>query len=228
MNPQELQELLAELTQAVTQVMQSGEDLSDEFQSQLAQTLNLLVERIDQAQQPQEQNAPPTSPNPVPPTQLGGAPSYDARLLWILAGRDADAFASYLRTFPTPATANLLSNPDSLNSTISQLSRSMPQGEHETLEQAGIPHSPLQSSNIWGAKFDSKTGKMQVRFQSGSEYEYDGVPENIYNAFIHGQASAKTKGENQHGRWWPGKNPSTGAAFHQYIRESGFNYRKTR
>jgi len=47
---QELEQLLKELLQGIQQVIQSGEELSDEFQSQLAKTLGILVERIDQLQ----------------------------------------------------------------------------------------------------------------------------------------------------------------------------------
>lgn len=225
MNPEELEELLADLVQAVTQVMQSGESLSDEFQGLLAQTLNNLVTRIDESrtQQPdvsREQNG------GVPPGPLGATPSNDAQLLWILAGQQPQAFISYLRTFPTPATSQLLGNPQQLNATIVQLERMMPQGQQPSIH--GIQHADLNSSNVWGAAYDPRSGKMKVRFQGGSEYEYDGVPENIFKAFIKGNASAKTKGRNQYGEWWVGKNPSLGAALNQYIKAGGFNYRKTR
>lgn len=50
MNVQQLQEMLRQLVQAVQNVIDSGEQLSDEFQGALAQTLQLLVNRIDQAQ----------------------------------------------------------------------------------------------------------------------------------------------------------------------------------
>jgi len=47
---QELEQLLRELMQGIQAVLQSGEMLSDQFQGQLAQTLELLVNRIDQLQ----------------------------------------------------------------------------------------------------------------------------------------------------------------------------------
>jgi len=219
MNPEELESLLKELVQAITQVMQSGETLSDEFQGILAQTLNNLVTKIDEAksnQQPSMANTGALEPSISP----------DAQLLWILAGQQPQAFISYLRTFPTPATQALLNNPDQLNSTISQLNQMMPQGQPISVH--GIPHADLNSSNIWGANYDSRSGKMRVRFQGGSEYEYDGVPENIFKAFIKGNASAKTKGKNQYGQWWVDKNPSLGAAMNQYIKAWNFPYRKIR
>lgn len=225
MNPEELEELLRELVQGVTMVMQSGEVLSDEFQGMLAQTLNNLVGRIDEART-QSQNV-PSQPNNIPPAApLSGAPSADAQLLWILSGQQPNAFISYLRSFPTPATSQLVSNPNQLNATIVQLQQMMPQGQQPTIH--GIQHADLNSSNVWGANYDPQSGKMKVRFQGGSEYEYDGVPENIFRAFIKGNASARTKGRNEHGQWWVGKNPSLGAALNQYIKAGGFNYRRIR
>lgn len=48
MDVQELEGLLRELLQAVEQVIASGEELSDEFQGMLAQTFEVLVNKIDQ------------------------------------------------------------------------------------------------------------------------------------------------------------------------------------
>lgn len=224
MNPEELQDLLRELVQGINTVMQSGEELSDEFQGILAQTLSNLVDRIDESRA--QQNVPPQQPPAASAGQQPGTPSPDAQLLWILAGQQPQAFISYLRTFPTPATQSLLANPTQLNATIVQLGQLMPQGQPATIH--GIDHADLNSSNVWGAAYDPRSGKMKVRFQGGSEYEYDGVPENIFRAFIKGNASAKTKGRNQYGQWWVGKNPSLGAALNQYIKAGGFNYRRLR
>jgi len=221
MNPEELEELLRELMSGITQVMQSGEELSDEFQGLLAQTLENLVTRIDEARTQQPPQQPPGGAPPI-----NNPPSNDAQLLWILSGSQPQAFISYLRTYPTPATQSLLNNPHALNATIEQLQRQMPQGAPVSIN--GIPSADLESSNVWGARYDPKSGKMRVRFQGGSEYEYDGVPPNIFNAFIHGNASARTRGQNQYGRWWPNKNPSLGAALNQYIKAGNFSYRRIR
>lgn len=218
MNAQELQALLKELMQAVQQVMQSGEILSDEFQGVIAQTLGNLFSKIEEA----EKNAPPE----IAQGGVENTVSADAQLLWMLSGQQPQAFISYLRSFSTPATQSLLNNPAELNATIEQLSKMMPQGQQPVID--GIPHADLESSNIWGANYDKKNGKMRVRFQGGSEYEYDGVPPAIFNAFIHGNAAAKTDGQNRYGRWWKNKNPSMGAAMNQYIKAGKFNYRKIR
>lgn len=218
MNLAELEGLLRELVQGVTQVMQSGEVLSDEFQGMIAQTLSNLVTKIDEIKSSEQQQQLQVPENPTV--------SADAQLLWVLAGQQPQAFISYLRTFPTSSTQSLLNNPSQLNATIEQLNHMMPAGQPPVIH--GIQHADLNSSNIWGTAYDPRSGKMRVRFQGGSEYEYEGVPQNIYRAFVKGNASAKTKGKNEYGQWWVGKNPSLGAAMNQYIKASGFNYRKIR
>lgn len=221
MNVEELRELLAELMDAIQQVASSGEELSDDFQGMLAHTLGTIYSRIEESTQNE-----PTQPEPdnISPETSSNPPSPDAQLLWILAGQQPQAFISYLRTYPTPATQALLTNPTELNQTIDFLSRMMPQGEDRVI--GGIPHADLNSSNVWGANYDQNTGKMKVRFQGGSVYEYDGIPKPIFDAFIHGNAEAKTSGQNRYGRWWRGKNPSLGAALNQYVKAGGFNYRR--
>lgn len=222
MNPQQelelLEQLVNELLAGIQDVLQSGEVLSDEFQGALAQELEATTQRIDQLRGEIGQQ-PPTA-------QITPTPSNDAQLLWILAGQQEQAFISYLRDFPSNETRALLANPTLLSQTIDQLSRMMPAGQQPYIN--GIQHADLNSSNIWGTAYDPQSGKMKVRFQGGSEYEYDGVPENIYRAFTKGNASAKTKGKNRYGEWWVGKNPSLGAAMNQYIKAGGFNYRKIR
>ncbi len=218
MNPQQeidtLEELIDQLIQGIQDVIQSGEVLSDEFQGAIAEELAATQERIEQLKG--EVTSGPISA-PIPP---------DAELLWILSGQQEQAFLSYLRDFPSAQTQELLNNPNRLSQVINELSQRMPQGEQPVID--GIQHADLNSSNIWGSRYDPKTGKMRVRFQGGSEYEYDGVPANIYRAFEKGNASAKTSGSNEYGRWWRNKNPSLGAALNQYIKAGKFPYRKIR
>jgi hypothetical protein len=221
MDEQSVDDIKNALREMMQLIAQRGQPLSDQMKIQLARVMEHAATRITQIreQERQQQQQPPEAPN-QPPV------SNDAQLLWILSGQQPQAFISYLRTYPTPDTQALLNNPIQLNATIEQLSRMMPQGEQPSIH--GIQQADLNSSNIWGTAYDPKTGKMKVRFQGGSEYEYDGVPMNIYNAFAKGNASAKTKGRNRYGEWWPNKNPSMGAAMNQYIKAGGFNYRKIR
>ena len=219
MTVQELQELLREFLGAIEQVMQSGEVLSDEFQGEIANTLGLLYSRIEQAEQqaPPEQ-PPPTEPPPISQNMEG------VDLLWILAGGNEEAFVGYLRTFPDPQFNQLLRNPQLLQQTIDNLRSRF--GEGINLEADGIPHGPLMSSNIYGFQYDPNSKTLKVRFNSGSVYSYQGVPQGVFKAFESGAVPAKTDGENQYGEWWRGKMPSAGAAFYELIRNGGYAYQR--
>lgn len=73
---QELQSLLSELLNVVQQIMQSGEILSDALQGEIARTLELLTNKIDQLQQqqPVENLQQPLQPTPQD-VQAAGMPS---------------------------------------------------------------------------------------------------------------------------------------------------------
>jgi len=223
MNKERINQIKDQIRTIMREITSMGEEPPEFIQDLLIQLIEKSQSQIQELRQPNEQAAQSSN---IPPGQLGTTPSHDAQLLWVLAGQQPQAFISYLRNYPTPGTQQLLNNPSQLNATIEQLQQMMPQGQPPTV--GGIPHADLNSSNVWGANYDPQSGKMKVRFQGGSIYEYDGVPENIFRAFIKGNASAKTKGKNQHGEWWVGKNPSLGAALNQYIKAGGFNYRKLR
>lgn len=61
MELQELQELLRELLQALQSVMESGEEIPDDFQGEIAITLQRLISRIEELTQ-QGAGEPPISP----------------------------------------------------------------------------------------------------------------------------------------------------------------------
>lgn len=147
-----------------------------------------------------------------------------ADLLWILSGGNRDAFINYLRTIPDPALNQLSLNPVHLNQVINELSRrvTMPHGEVEET----IPKAELQSSNVYGFRYNPRDGKLFVRFNNGGIYEYEGVPAQIFKIFASGAIPAKTTGSNEWGQWWRGKIPSLGAAFYEMIREGGYPYQK--
>jgi len=224
MNGQRIQQIKDQISELIQQITSVGEEPPEFIQDMLMQVIERAQNQINELRQQGEQQ-PPEQPERPP----GGAPPVihpDLQLLWILAGQQEQAFISYLRTFPSAITQELLDNPNQLSAVMAQLSQMMPSGQPPYIN--GIQHADLNSSNIWGTAYDEKTGKMKVRFQGGSEYEYDGVPANIYRAFTRGNASARTKGRNQYGQWWPNKNPSLGAAMNQYIKAGGFNFRKIR
>jgi len=223
MNEQRIQQIKDQIKELVNQITSIGEEPPEFIQDMLLQVIERAQNQINELRQQTETQEQP----PEEPPQVGGPQIHpDLQLLWILSGQQEQAFISYLRTFPSQITQELLNNPTRLSQVIGQLNQLMPQGQPPFIN--GIQHSDLNSSNIWGTAYDPKSGKMKVRFQGGSEYEYDGVPANIYRAFTQGNAAARTDGRNQYGRWWRGKNPSMGAAMNQYIKAGGFPYRRIR
>lgn len=209
----QLEDLVDQLVTIMQQSLESGEMFSDEFQGLLARNLEAGTERIQEIRQQLGQETPATPPP-------------DAQLLWYLSGQREDAFLEYLKNYPSPSTQNLLRNPSELERVIQYLHASDPSQRPQ--EVNGIQQSELNSSTVWGTAYDPRTQKMKIRFNGGSEYEYDGIPINIYNAVISGSAEAKTDGQNQYGKWWKFKSPSVGAALNQYVKASGFPYRKIR
>ena len=54
-----------------------------------------------------------------------------------------------------------------------------------------INHQPVNSSNISSVGYDSSTQTLEVRFTSGSRYQYFDVPEEDYDSFM----ASPSKGE---------------------------------
>lgn len=185
-------------------------NLSDEESAAINEFIREAFAFIEEEQQIRE-----TPPNIYPP---------GTELLWELANGNADAFANYLRTVPDPALNNLLQNPPLLNSIVADLSERLPGRPPEQVQ--GIERADLNSSNIWGFNYDKNSGRLQVRFQRGPIYEYEGVPPYIFSIFQAGAVPAKTNGQNEFGRWWRGKNPSLGSAFYEMIRSGPYPYER--
>jgi len=214
-----MDEFLKVLEQFMSALASEIDTLDDETQAELSAFLNEVMQFVGG----QGQNAgQPSAPAPAmeAPAPVG------ADLLWILSGGQADAFINYLRTFPDASLNALLKNPQQLRQVIENLTRSMPQGQGRSESADGIPHAPLDSSNIYGFKYDPRSGRLMVRFQSGSVYGYNGVPPGVFKVFQQGAVPAKTNGQNQYGRWWQGKIPSLGAAFYNLIRQGGYEYQR--
>lgn len=215
-----------ELFDLIEQLMQyieaNGANLNAETQRELGVFLQEVMSFVNeqQGQQPE----PPPEQAPQVPEEFPISDS--ANLLWILSGGQPNAFVSYLREFPDPSLTNLVNNPDLLAQTIERLQQQEPQNRTNALD--GIQQAPLQSSNVYGFQFNPGNKKLRVRFNSGSVYEYDNVPDVVFNLFASGNAAARTEGQNRFGRWWRGKNPSLGASLNQYIKAGGYNYRRLR
>lgn len=204
-----MDEFLSLFEQILQQVQENLHNLSP---SEIEAVNAFLQEAVGFIQE--QANTAPT-PSPIPA---------GADLLWILAGGQPDAFVQYLRTFPNPALNALVRNPTQLTQLLARLQQEMPRGE--PAQQDGIEHAPLQSSNIYGFRYDPKSGRLLVRFNSGSVYGYEGVPPAVFKIFESGAIPAKTSGSNKWGKWWRGKIPSTGASFHALIRLGGYPYQR--
>ncbi len=218
-----MDELLQYFETLLNYANNNAQNLNQESQQALAAFMGQIQEVIESQSQQQPFQGQPEQPQPSPSAN-GAPPGADSQLLWILSGEQEDTFIQYLQQYQTLETLALLRNPSELERVVQFLHQMMPMGQQPVVD--GIQHADLNSSNIWGTAYDPSSGKMQVRFQGGKEYEYDGVPPNIYKAFSEGRASAKTSGQNQYGKWWVNKNPSLGAAMNQYIKAGGFPYRK--
>jgi hypothetical protein len=202
-----MDETIDRIIDALIELLESGDEIPDEL---LDEVTSFIQDEIGTARSLASAVTPPIPDN--------------AQLLWTLAGGDENAFVSYLREFPDPTLEALLTNPGNLANTIQQLQRNNPIERDGQWD--GIKQAPLQSSNIYGFKFDPKNKRMLVKFQSGSLYQDEGIPDVIFNLFSRGNATAKTNGRNKYGAWFRGKNPSLGASLNQYIKAGGFPYKR--
>lgn len=199
------------IVQALNAVMRTIDsiglqNISPEVKTQLTQLITSATNRIQSLR------------------QEAGINFEDVDMLWLLAGGNEEAFLEYLKNFPMGNTAQLLKNPKKLQQVIKQLKERFGQGIQ--LQQDGIPHAPLMSSNVYGFKYDNATGNLLVRFNEGGVYSYSGVPKNVFNLFAAGAIPAKTDGENRWGRWWKNKSPSLGSSLNVLLKLGGFPYQK--
>lgn len=226
-----MDELLAQLLVFLEQLEANFEDLSEEEAAEVSNFIQEVIQHITTQTQPITPPPQPEEPEIAPiEAPLQPLPSDATQLLWILSGSKIDAFVNYLNTFPDPELQALLRNPTELDNTIRQLHAMMPTGEQPVSE--GIQHADINSSNIYGFKYDPNTGKLLVKFQGSGEsgqgpiYEYSNVPKNIFNIFRLGAVPAKTSGRNKFGVWWRGKMPSLGAAMYELIKKGGYPYQR--
>lgn len=188
----------------------------------LGKVKGLIQAQSEQQAKPQIPEEPPSTPtSPVTP-QLQ-VPDI-ARQLWALARGNPDIFSIYMRSYPNDQIQSIGNSQSQLDAIMHQINNTQSQ---PPLGQAdGVQQAPLQSSNVYGYRFDPLKKRLTVRFQEGSVYRYEGVPKLIFDMFAHGDGVAKTSGSNRYGRWWKGKNPSLGAALNELIKLGGFPYQK--
>ncbi len=217
MHEQRIAQIKQSIRAIMDQVLAMGEEPPPEIQELLRQYIERAQFEINELRRQQEEEGRVGAEEQAPVPE-------SAELLWILSGGNPEVFTQYLNTFPDQSLQALLRNPTQLAQVLEQLSRQMPQGERGSAD--GIQQAPIESSNIYGFRYDPNSGKMKVRFQSGSVYEYNGVPPAIFRIFQHGAIPARTTGRNQFGQWWTGKFPSLGAAFYQLIRQGNYPYQR--
>jgi len=221
---EELEDLLDAILAGVQEMLQSGQEIPPDFQAQIAEEINLLTSEIDALYAQGGANLPPTEEPGIAAPPISAEPSENVKLIWILAGGQEEAFVSYLSSFPDPEFRQLLSNPNALENIIMHLHVNNPIPT-EPGQADGIPKSDLNSSNVFGVKYDFNKNKLLVRFNNGSVYSYD-TPPQMYNLIAGGQASATTDDKRRPMRFWKGKNPSMGAAVWQYLRNTGVPYKR--
>ena len=202
-----------------------------ELQEAMAERATIVVDKIKnliqtQQQQPEAQMELPLQPPAAPPS----APNIQsqvpeiARQLWALSRGNPDIFTAYLRSYPNPELQQIADNPTQLNALMNQINDTQsipPVGQAD-----GVNQAPLQSSNVYGFRYDPLRKNLTVRFQGGSVYRYQNVPKQIFDMFAVGDGVARTSGSNRFGRWWRGKSPSLGAALHELIKLGGYPYSK--
>ena len=184
--------------------------LTPELKAQSIQVLKLMLSKWDSL----EQEIPIAPITPIPK---------GADLLWILSGSNPQIFQRYMQEIPDAEMNAISNNPLEMQRIIQILSQQITTPIGEVLE--GVPKASLQSSNIYGFKYNPKTKVMTVKFQGNKQYgqgpiySYEGVPPFIAKAMAEGAVSAKTTGKNKWGAWWKYKNPSLGATHYALLRD---------
>ena len=199
----------------LTLVRDNYTSLSEGVKAKVGEFLGRLPEFLGGGQEPPQVPTTPTIPD-------------TARLLWQLAGRAPSAFVNYVRQYPD-ASLEPFKEGQPLVNLIEALEGEMPKAQPD--QMGGIPKAWLQSSNVYGFKYDPSSKKLFVRFHSknkdaGPVYQYDGIPSEVFDMIRNGAVSAKTEGRNSYGRWWKGKNPSLGATVSALLKNGPFPYKK--
>lgn len=214
----------------VTAIYERGETLGPEIEAELALMMDNISSLI--ASQSQEIVPPDEDEQEVLAAPGTIQQQQATNLLWIMAGGDAEAFVQYVHQYPDPSLDALKSNPGLLESIISTLENQLPPDSIKGPPADGIEKAQLNSSNIFGFKYDKRSRKLIVKFQGnkdygqGPVYSYDGVPPVIASVFMKGAHAAKTSGKNKWSSWFVGKNPSLGSAMHHFIKLAGYPYQR--
>ena len=212
MNRELLAQIIDRLSNVISQMTPEQRQANQSVLSEIIQSIRTHAERLV------------SGGTPVDDRGEGGTPVVPsiARELWTLANGDRDIFELYMRQYPDEEMNAIAQNPSQLDSIINLIANSQSLPNKPTID--GIPPAPLQSSNVYGYRYDPSNQRLTVRFNEGGVYRYDGVPNVIWDMFRAGAGTARTTGKNKFGRWWRGKVPSSGAALNQLIKMGGYPY----
>lgn len=84
----------------------------------------------------------------------------------------------------------------------------------------------VQSSNVKGYKYDTENKTLIITFNDNSEYLYEFIEFEEFEAISKGDAICTTEGSNKFGSWFVGKTPSVGAAIWRWLIRKGAWYTK--
>lgn len=211
MNPQEI-------AQAAQELLSIYQSMTGEQKKKYGHLVNQAIQALE------ERASQPPSPPEEPQVQVQ-VPEI-ARNLWALSRGDPDVFRLYMQSYPNDQVNAIARNPAQFDAIMGQINDTQsipPLGQAEGIQQA-----PLQSSNVYGFRYDPLKKRLTVRFHGGSIYRYESVPPIIFEMFRNGDSVARTNGHNRFGRWWRGKKPSLGAAVHQLLIAGRFPYSRVR
>jgi len=150
-------------------------------------------------------------------------------LLWHVSGGNPESFAQNAASFPDPDLEEYLRQPGALESVVAQMSEQPPA---PPAESDGIPESDIESSNVFGMKFNKDTGELQVKYNgkdqkgAGPTYSYQGVSPKMYEILSKGMLPPDTSGENKYHKWTRGVTPSLGGSVNKLLIRSGSPYQK--
>jgi len=146
-----------------------------------------------------------------------------AEFLYVLAGGNPQAFANYARQFPDAELNRLAANKTALQNVLGKLSKQIDISKGAV---GNIPQADLQSSTVYGFRYDPKQRDLFVKFQGDGVYKYENVAPSVFKLFASGAIPAKTNGRNKYGQWWRGKLPSVGSSLNALIKKGGYRYTK--
>lgn len=86
----------------------------------------------------------------------------------------------------------------------------------------------VRSSNVKSYRYDTEMETLIIEFNDGSKYLYEFMPFSTFEKIAKGDATCRTTGENQYGKWFEGKSPSVGAAIWKYIIEGSEKFPYTK